>query len=148
MNQQHKLIANASPFSLEESTTVYIGSAKPTYVLDRFGWDCGDAFVLDCDRLLHVASDEVPPNAPEVSRMRFKLLWGALERIEIYKRAETEPAFADFIRLLDDPLAITVEMGNQSVAYGIGFIVNSLAAIPNDQKAHRYGQILSNTDPS
>lgn len=127
---------------------IYQGSAEPVFDEERSGWDCESVFITDAERTFYKLQVDSPAEAPEVSRMRFKLLWGAVERIEIYARAETEPAFKDFIRLLDDPMATTVEMANQSVAMGIGFIVNALAAIPNDQKAHRYGQILSNIDPS
>lgn len=130
------------------TTVIYEGSAEPVFDDDRLGWDCKSVFITDAERTFYKLQVDSPAEAPEVSRMRFMLLWGPPERIEIYARAETEPAFADFIRLLDDPTATTVEMANPSVAMGIAFIVNSLVAIPNDQKEHRYNQIVSNTDPS
>lgn len=112
-------------------------STSITYVVDKFGADemlrsglkiqydpdtesvnvVGEYDVGDVGDVVSTVS------GLKVSTMDFKLRFTAEERIAIYARSD-EPMVADFIRLIDDPRLVEIDLTSNDVVTALAYMEN------------------------
>lgn len=84
-------------------------------------WDCGDFRVTDPTGKAYSVT-ELPPAAPKVSPVEFKMLFTSVERVAIRTARTTDPTVDDFFDLVEDPRLTYVDLALPSVQGALHYL--------------------------